>query len=122
MSLIPRPGRVRGLMDDPAFTQRILDRILICLDMKDEDERSILNFHTRGLIPLPVLEAIIVVWIEPDTSLAARVEFAESSDGACRLALPPWMGFVNRDTVHPAPDQGIHLWLGTAWRHIPVIR
>ena len=61
MNLSPRPTQVRGLMDDPAFAQRILDRILACLDIKDEDERSILDLQTSGTIPTAVLDQIVVV-------------------------------------------------------------
>ena len=107
-------------MDDPAFAQRILDRILAFLDIKDEDERSILDLRTNGIILLPVPESIIVVWIGPDRSLAARVEYAQSGDSACRLVLRPWMGFVNHDPTRPSLDHGIHLWLGAAWRRIPI--
>lgn len=117
MHLVPRPLRVRGLMNEPAFTQRILDRIL-GWDIYDEHGRSILELRTNGTFPLPVLQAIIVVWIAPDKSLAARVELAQSSDGKCRLALRPWMRFVNHDTDQPELGQGIHLWLGAAWRHL----
>lgn len=124
MSIPPRPTQVRGLMNDPAFAQRILDRILTCLDIKDEDEdedeRSILDLRTSGVIPLPVLKAIVVVWIAQDTSLAARVLDAKSVDGLCRLTLCPWMGFVNYDPDQSVLEQGIHLWLGAAWRHIPI--
>ncbi|KKW32817.1 MAG: hypothetical protein UY76_C0016G0004 [Candidatus Uhrbacteria bacterium GW2011_GWA2_52_8d] len=120
MSLPPRPTQVRGLMDDPAFAQRILDRILAVLDIKDEDERSILDLQTSGTIPTAVLDQIVVVWIAPNQHLAARVEFSEAGDGACRLILRPWMGFVNHDPDQLMLEQGIHLWLGAAWRHIPI--
>ena len=107
-------------MDDPAFTQRILNRILLVLDIKDEDERSILDLQTSGTIPTGVLDKIVVVWIGPDWSLAARIQKARSGDGACRLILRPWMGFVNHDTQQSVLEPGIHLWLGAAWRHIPI--
>lgn len=120
MNLPARPSQVRGLMDDPAYTQRILNRVLGVVNIADEDERAVIDLRTSGTIPLPVLEAIIVVWIEPGQHLAARVEFSEVGDGACRLTLRPWMGFVNHDLTHLVLERGIHLWLGAAWRHIPI--
>ncbi len=119
MLVSPDPSRVRGLMDSPAFTQRILDRIVVCRGVMRHEDRSILVLQTQGLIITTLLERIVVIRIGIGQSLAARVQEAVSHNGTCCLTLRPWSVFVNHDPDRPALQMGIHLWWGAAWRFLP---
>lgn len=122
MPLVPRPAKVRGLLDDPAYAQRVLNRITACIAIDDRRQLPVIDLETVGTIPETVLEQITLVRISKGESLAARVLAARSTEGDCRVTLCPWMGFINHEPSRPQLDPGIHLWLGAAWRHLPFPR
>lgn len=122
MRLVPRPEKVRGLMDVPAYTQRILDRLTTCLAVRREDQYPIIDLETVGVIPEVFLERLTVVRVSPEESLSARVLVASSQRGKCRLTLRPWWGFINQDPCERERLDGIHFWIGAAWRHLPFPR
>lgn len=122
MPLVPRPEKVRGLLDDPAYAQRILDRITTCLAIDDRRQLPVIDLETDGTIPAAVLEQLRVVRISAQESLAARVLAVRSELGECRLTLCPWMVFINHEPSRPRLDSGIHLWVGAAWRYLPFPR
>lgn len=122
MPLVPRHEKVRGLLDDPAYAQRILDRITACLAIDDRRPLPVIDLETDGIIPEAVLEQLRVVRISAQESLAARVLAARCGLGECRLTLCPWMVFINYEPSRPRLDPGIHLWLGPAWRYLPFPR
>lgn len=119
MSLSSRPQQVRALLVEPSFTDRFLQRITAHLDFEEGEAGCFLGVMTDGCIVPSVLEGAYVVRITSNESLAACIQVVTGEDGESRLALGPWQFFVNADTTDELPAQGVYLWLGASWRHIP---
>lgn len=122
MSLVRRPQRVRRLMDDAAFAQGILDRVTSVLGFSQHDGITTVDLASHGHIPSAALEGVYVVRIGHGESIVAKAGYVSSGDGSCRLYLGSWRTFVNIDPARPPLRQGIHLWLGAAWRLVPLSR
>lgn len=123
MSFVPRPARMRWLRDESVFAQRILDRVISVRGLSDHNGTIIVvELETQGNIPPVILEGAYVIRIGPEESVATKVMSVASVDDACWLRIGSWCVFINHDPTRPPLEHGIHLWLGAAWRHVPLAR
>jgi len=119
MKPLLRDSGVCGLMEIPAFAQKILYRVTTLTGVGRCRGHDTLDLRTNGCIPTHLLEKIRVVRIQANQSLVGRVNAAQSVDGHCRLFVNQWKVFINDDPHTPQLEPGIHLWIGLAWCHIP---
>jgi hypothetical protein len=119
MQLTHRPLDVRTLLDDPTYTQRVLDRVQAVQGLGLDQGFPVLDLLTRGCLLVAILKAVYVVRICDGDSLVARVQRAAATDAACRLLLDRWCSFVNNDPTLQQLQPGVYLFLGPAWRHVP---
>ena len=117
MSFVRRPQGVLGLIESPEFTTRLLARIRAYHPFSYEKGVTRLDIETDGSIVPELLQEAVIVYVQQETMCAARVHTV-GTRGDCyyRLYLRPWKKYEGLLGL----EEGIYIWMGAVWRHIPL--